>query len=53
MDHAEYYIQRYLCMFHETKDMLLYFHAGKKAKRAAAQCHKSLLEEQTEVQALT
>jgi len=44
------YMQRYLCVFHETKDMFLRFRAGKKTKRAAAEAHKSLLQEQTEVQ---
>jgi len=38
-------------VFHETKDVLLRFRAGKKAKRAVAEAHKSLLQEQTEVQA--
>jgi len=50
-DHTVSYMQRYLCVFNETKDVFLRFGAGKKAKRAAAEAHKNLLQEQTEVQA--
>jgi len=49
-DHTVSYMQRYLCVFYETKYVFLPFHAGKKVKRAAAEPHKSLLQEQTEVQ---
>jgi len=48
--HTVSYMQRYLCVFHETKDVFLCFRAGKKAKRSAAEAHKSLLQEKTEVQ---
>jgi len=48
-DHTVSYMQRSLHVFHETKDVFQRFRAGKKAKRAAAEAHKSLLQEQTEV----
>ena len=41
------YLQEYLRVFHETKDVFLHYRAGKKTKRLAAEAHKSLLEEQT------
>ena len=45
------YLQEYLRVFYVTKDVFLRFRAGKKTKRAAADIHKTLLQEQTEVQA--
>jgi len=45
------YLHKYLRMFHETNDVFLHFRAGKKAKRVAADVYKTLLQEQTEVQA--
>ena len=41
------YLQDYLRVFHETKDVFLRFRADKKTKRAAAEAHKSLLKDQT------
>jgi len=43
------YMQKYLHEFHETKGFFLRYHAGKRAKRAAAEAHKVLLKEQTEI----
>ena len=40
------YLQKYLRVFHETKDVFLRFRAGKKSKQAAAEAHKNLLKEQ-------
>jgi len=51
MDQTISYLREYLRVFHETKDIFLRFRVGKKAKRAAADVHKTLLQEQTEVQA--
>jgi len=39
----------YLQEFHETKDVFLCFHAGKKVKKAAAEVHKNLWKEQSQV----
>ena len=41
------YLQGYLRVFHETKDVFLRYRASKKIKRLPAEAHKSLLEEQT------
>ncbi|KAF8440641.1 hypothetical protein BGX38DRAFT_1205503 [Terfezia claveryi] len=45
------YLEKYLCVFHETKDVFLRFRAGKVAKRAAAEAHKDLLQEQKQAEA--
>jgi len=50
-DQTMSYLQEYVHVFHETNDVFLRFRAGKKAKRAPADAHKTLLQEQTEVQA--
>ena len=51
MDQTISYLQEYLHVFHETKDVFLHFRAGRKAKRAAADAYNTVLQEQTEVQA--
>ena len=43
------YMREYLHVFHDTKDVFLRFRAGKVAKRAAAEAHKNLLREQSQV----
>ena len=40
------YLQEYLWVFHETKDVFLRYRASKKTKTLATAAHKSLLEEQ-------
>ncbi|KAF8441132.1 hypothetical protein BGX38DRAFT_1272838 [Terfezia claveryi] len=42
------YLRQYLRDFHKTTDVFLYFFAGKRAKKAAAEVHKKLLREQIE-----
>ena len=45
-DQTMSYMQEYLRTFHETKYVFLRFRAGKKAKRAATEAYKNLLQDQ-------
>ena len=42
------YMQEYLRVFHEIKDVFLRLRAGKSAKTAAAEAHKNLVKEQSQ-----
>jgi len=47
-DQTVSYLQQYLRVFHETKDVFLHFRAGKKAKKAAAEAHWNIVKEQSQ-----